>query len=147
MKRAVEHAEEHEFDRLEDFEMNTDNPGFEDGILGVFVYKLFKGPSHANGNAIVKAQGRTLLVEEILQAVVLLIILRRSCVPSGSPVSGVPEPVGVVKESVSHGHSAIYDLGARTSQVIRLDRAECLRLQHPKLVMVANLRRRFMKVA
>ena len=53
MKRAVEHAEEHEFDRLEDFEMNTDNPGFEDGILGVFVYKLFKGPSHANGNAIV----------------------------------------------------------------------------------------------
>ena len=66
--------------------------------------------------------------------------------PSGSPVSGVPEPVGVVKESVSHGDSAIYDLGARTSQVIRLDRVECLRLQHPKLDMVANRHRTFMKV-
>ena len=67
MKRAVEYAEEREFDGLEDFEMNTDNPGFKNGIIGVFVYKLVKGLSHANGNAIVKAQGRTLLVEEILR--------------------------------------------------------------------------------
>ena len=60
--------------------------------------------------------------------------------PSGSPVLGVPEPVGVVKESMSHGDSTIYDLGARTSQVIRLENG-VFRLQHPKLYMVANLRR------